>query len=104
MKRLVLFSACLVLTAAAALAQGAPDRGDRRGRDGGVEDLLRDPGEMGGRLRGAARGAAFFLRSGDASMAVRCDPQDSMKACVEAATMLMDKARGAATGASASKP
>ena len=110
MKRLVLFSACLMLTAAAALAQGAPDRGDRRGRDGGVEDLLRDlgemrdPGEMGGRLRGAARGAAFFLRSGDASMAVRCDPQDSMKACVEAATMLMDKARGAATGASASKP
>jgi hypothetical protein len=106
MKRLVLFSACLVLTAAAALAQGAPDRGDRRGRDGGVEDLLRDLGEMRdpGEMGGGLRGAAFFLRSGDASMAVRCDPQDSMKACVEAATMLMDKARGAATGASASKP
>jgi hypothetical protein len=94
MKRIVLFSACLLLTAAPAFAQGAPDRG---GRDGGVEELLRDLGEMGGGLRGGARGAAFFLRSGDATMAVRCDPQDSMKACVEAATMLMEKARGVAT-------
>ena len=39
------------------------------------------------------------MRSGDATLAVRCDPQESMKACVEAATMMMEKARGMATGA-----
>ncbi len=48
-------------------------------------------------------GAAFFLRSGDGTVAVRCDPQDSMKSCVDATLTLMDRARsmqpsGAAPG------
>jgi hypothetical protein len=43
------------------------------------------------------------LRNGDASVAVRCDPQDSMKSCVDSTLTLLDRARsmqppGAAPG------
>lgn len=41
-------------------------------------------------------GASFLLRSGDMRLAVRCGAQESMRACVEAATTLLDKARAAA--------
>lgn len=95
MKRILLLSACLMLTAAPAMAQGSSD--DRRGRDDGVEDMLRDLGHGGGG-GGASRSAGFFLRSGDATIAVRCDPLDSMRACVEATTTLMEKARSMAPG------
>jgi hypothetical protein len=33
------------------------------------------------------------LRNGDSVVAVRCDPQDSMKACVDATLTLLDRAR-----------
>lgn len=106
MKRILLVSACLMLTAAPAMAQGSSD--DRRGRDGGVEEMLRDLGHGGGGGGGASRSAGFFLRSGDATIAVRCDPLDSMKACVDATTALMEKARsmapGGTTGATTTPP
>jgi hypothetical protein len=43
------------------------------------------------------------LRNGDATVAVRCDPQDSMKSCVDSTLTLLDHARtmqpsGAAPG------
>ena len=60
----------------------------RKDRD--LEDLLRGIGGREGLRRG---GAAFFLRNGDAVVAVRCDPQDSMKSCVDAAVTLLDRAR-----------
>jgi len=55
----------------------------RRDRDRDLEDILRGIGDYGreGLRRGG--GAAFFLRHGDAMVAVRCDPQDSMKSCVD---------------------
>jgi hypothetical protein len=72
----------------------------RKDRD--LEDILRDIGDRGreGSRRG---GASFFLRSGDSMIAVRCDPQDSMKSCVDSTLTLLDRARsmqpsGAAPG------
>jgi hypothetical protein len=98
MKRILLLSACLMLTAGPVMAQ-APSDDRRGGRDGGVEDLLRDLGDGMGRGGGASRGALFFLRSGDATIAVRCDPLDNMKSCVDAASAFMEKARSMAPGA-----
>jgi hypothetical protein len=72
----------------------------RRDRD--LDDILRGMGDHGreGSRRG---GAAFFLRHGDSVVAVRCDPQDSMKSCVDATLTLLERARsmqppGAAPG------
>ena len=38
-------------------------------------------------------GAQFWLRSGETRLGVRCDPNEPMRACVDAATMLLDRAR-----------
>ncbi len=85
------------------LLHGMDDRagggmGDRMGRhmQGGMAGGM--GGGMAGGMGGGSRGAAFLLRSGDATVAVRCDPHDSMRACVEAAGMFMEKARSAASG------
>ena len=107
MNRAFVITAVLLLSPFPAFSQNAPG-GDghdsaysRRDRD--LEDMLRGIGDRGreGLLRG--RGAAFFLRSGDAAVAVRCDPQDSMRSCVDVTLMLLDRARslqpsGAAPG------
>ena len=34
-------------------------------------------------------------RAGEATLTVRCDPRDSMRSCVDAATTLLDRARSA---------
>ena len=85
----------LLLTPIPAFSQSAPS-GDgrdssysRRERD--LEDILRGIGDHG--REGRRRGASFFLRNGDATVAVRCDPQDSMKSCVDATVTLLDRAR-----------
>jgi hypothetical protein len=87
--------AVLLLGPLPAFGQGGPD-GDRRDsysrRDRDWEDMFRGmEGGHEGMRRG--RGAAFFLRSGDATVGVRCDPQESMKACVDATLTLLDRAR-----------
>ena len=98
MKKAFVLASGLMLIAWPALSQSSSDpedRGrsyDRRDRD--LEELMRgiaDDG-AGSRLR---RGAAFLLRSGDATVAVRCDPQENMRACVDATTMLLERARSA---------
>ena len=66
-----------------------------------MEDILRGIGDHG--REGRRGGASFFLRNGDAIVAVRCDPQDSMKSCVDSTLTLLDRARsmqpsGAAPG------
>jgi hypothetical protein len=102
---MVLAMAGLMLAPLPALSQGAPGSYDQGGRRDRVEDLLRDlGGGMGEGMGGGSRGAVFLLRSGDATVAVRCDPQDSMRACIDAAGMFMEKARSAATGASTGTP
>jgi hypothetical protein len=97
MKKVLLMTAALLLLPLPALSQEqsrSEDRdysGHRRDRD--VEGLLRDLGVSA--RGGGGRGAAFFLRSGDATVAVRCDPADSMRACVDVTLTLLEKARAA---------
>jgi hypothetical protein len=102
MYKSLLVTAALLLAPLPAFSQGGPrseDRDtypDRRDR-GDLESMLRDLGEeiRGGIRSGLARGAAFLLRSGDATVAVRCDPRDSMRACVDATLTLLERARTA---------
>jgi hypothetical protein len=99
----LLVAAALILAPLPAMSQGGPrpeDRDtttDRRDR-GDLESMLRDLGEeiRGGIRGGFGRGAAFFLRHGEATVAVRCDPRDSMRACVDATLTLLERARTAA--------
>ena len=99
MKKALVVAAGLMLIALPALSQSSSDSGDRdrsydrRDRDN-LEEFLRGIGDdgPGHRLR---RGAGFLLRSGDATVAVRCDPQETMRACVEATTTLLERARAA---------
>jgi hypothetical protein len=107
MKKVLLLTAALALLPLPALGQEpsrSEDRdysGHRRDRD--LEGLLRELG-VGMRGGGAGRGAAFFLRSGDATVAVRCDPADSMRACVDVTLTLLEKARAALPQAGRESP
>jgi hypothetical protein len=102
MRKVLLVAASLMLVAMPAFSQSS-DETDEHGssytrRD--LDDLLRGldsgmSGRMSGMSGGPQRGAGFLLRTGDATLAVRCDPRDSMRACVEAATTLMERARAA---------
>jgi hypothetical protein len=107
MKRTLVMAVGLMLITLPALSQSSTETDDRSRsydrRDSDLEELLRDLGDdaPGRRLR---RGAGFLLRSGDATMAVRCAPEENMRACVDAATTLLERARstlppGAAPGA-----
>ena len=69
---------------------------DRAGRD---EDRQED----GGGWRGG-KGASFLLRSGDLRLEARCAPGEAMRACVDAALLLLDKAKFAQTQASTPSP
>ncbi len=95
MNRAFVITAVLLLSPFPAFSQTGGEGRDssysRKDRD--LEDILRGMGDHGreGPRRGG--GASFFLRSGDGTVAVRCDPQDSMKSCVEATLTLMDRAR-----------
>ena len=78
------------------MRRGGMERGgpEHRGMDiGGMHrEMMRGMGQ---------RGASFMLRSGDVRLGVRCSPSESMKACVDAATSLMDRAKSmAGTGGS----
>ncbi|PSC03378.1 hypothetical protein SLNSH_19110 [Alsobacter soli] len=54
---------------------------------------------MGMGMGGMGRaGASFMLRAGDVRLGVRCSPSETMKACVDAATDLMDRAKTLSTG------
>jgi hypothetical protein len=106
MNKTFVIAAVLLLSPFPAFSQNAPG-GDGRDssysrKDRDLEDVLRGIGDVGreGPRRG---GAGFFLRNGDAMVAVRCDPQDSMRSCVDATLTLLDRARsmqpsGAAPG------
>ena len=103
MNRAFVITAVLMLSPFPAFSQNAGEGHDssysRKDRD--LEDILRGFGDHG--REGRRGGASFFLRNGDAMVAVRCDPQDSMKSCVDATLTLLDRARsmqpsGAAPG------
>jgi hypothetical protein len=44
-------------------------------------------------------GASFMVRSGDARVAVRCDAGESMRACVDATLILLERVRSGSTAA-----
>jgi hypothetical protein len=95
MKKVFVVAAGLMLMSLPAWSQSSnesDDRGSSYGRRDDLEELLRglDEGRSGAGLR---RGAGFLLRSGDATLAVRCDPRENMRACVEASTLLLERAR-----------
>jgi len=111
MKKAILLAAVLALLPLPALSQGASRSDDndssehRKDRD--LESVLRELGfGMRGAMhgRGAGRGASFLLRSGDATVAVRCDPEDSMRACVDVTLTLLEKARAALPQGGATSP
>jgi hypothetical protein len=112
MKKALLVATGMMLIAFPAFSQSSDDSDDRGSsmsrRDRVLDELLRgiDGSASGG---GPARGAGFLLRAGDATLAVRCDARDSMRACVDAATTLLERARaamppGGATGAAPGAP
>jgi len=53
---------------------------------------------------GWGRGAGFRLQSGDTRLEVRCSPDESMRACVEAATTLLDRARSSSNTSASTTP
>ena len=88
-------TAVILLSPLPAFSQNAPGDGHDASysqRDRDMDEILGAIGERGreGMRRGGAR---FVLRHGDSMIAVRCDPQDSMKACVDATLTLLDHAR-----------
>jgi hypothetical protein len=101
MNRAFLLTATLLLVSPPAFSQNAPGAdphdshyGHRTDRD--LDDILHAIEE--GRGGGRRGGAAFFLRNGDAVVAVRCDPQDTMKACVDATLTLLERAKSMQSG------
>jgi hypothetical protein len=98
MKKALVLAAALALLPLPALSQGMSHSEDRDSsdhrKDRDLEGVLRELG-TGMRGGGGGRGASFFLRSGDATVAVRCDPGDSMRACVDATLTLLEKAKAA---------
>ena len=104
MNRAFVITAVLVLSPFPAFGQNAGEGHDssysRKDRD--LEDILRGIGDHG--REGRRGGASFFLRNGDAMVAVRCDPQDSMKSCVDATLTLLDRARSISMQPSGAAP
>ena len=115
MKRVLLIAAMSLFISPPAFSQGAHDgdssygRMDHMDHDHDADDILRAIRESG---RGGMRrgGAGFFMRNGDNVVAVRCDPQDSMRACVDATLTLLERAKSvqssgaASTGAAGGQP
>lgn len=66
--------------------EGGPDEGGRHGRHGGWMGMRghRPPPPIG-------KAAFFRFHKGDASVAIKCPDDEPVKACVDAATALMDK-------------
>ena len=101
MNKILLMTAGLLLMPLPALSQTASesdsgDRGSFRDReDREFEDLLRSITDEFSGGGGPRRGAAFVLRSGDATVAVRCDPRESMSECVDLTTTLLERSRSA---------
>lgn len=97
-------TAVLAILSLPALSQGFP-RDEERGR-GYDRGYGRDDGMMGrrydGRGRdergdrsdgGAGRGSSFQMKIGDTNIDVKCDPRETLRDCVDAATTLLDKSR-----------
>lgn len=76
--------------------RGESDQDGRRSSDRADRDEDRQEGDEG---RRSGKGASFWLRSGDLRLGAHCAPGESMRACVEAALLLLDKAKSSQTQA-----
>lgn len=98
MHKTLVLAAGLALAATSAWSQSSSrDRDDYDYRDarGGPPDWdgtrgRPTRGDEGDRRSGGAR---FFVRVGDASVAVTCDERESMRACVDTALSMFDRFR-----------
>jgi len=54
--------------------------------------------------RSGSSGARFMVRSGDAMIAVRCDPDESMRSCVDATLTLVERVRALPGGTGSGTP
>jgi hypothetical protein len=96
MNRAFVLTTTLLLLSSPALGQNPPGGEGRDSSysrfDRDLADLLRGMGDHAheGMRRG---GAAFFLKHGDSIVAVRCDPQEAMRSCVDATLTLVERAR-----------
>ena len=124
MKRALIMAAGCALLAGPALAQSSPPGPDRDRTDyrdtGGDRDWRGswgrgdwDDGPRGrgggwhggwGHHGGPRQAAGFFFQKGDARFAVRCDQNESMRACVDAATTLLDRVRSLPTSGATGTP
>jgi Ni/Co efflux regulator RcnB len=78
------------------------DRGGERGGDHGrMGPDMRRMMMMHRMMQGMNGGAAFRIRSGDQVVAVRCPRDESMRACIDATTSLIEKLRGMRMGGGA---
>lgn len=112
MNRAVVLAALLLAAPLPALGQGYSrddDRGSSSDRDYDRKDDAKDGRRYDDRDRDgpryhsgsmSRRGSWFHIKVGDATLNVKCDPQETMKACVDAALTLLDKARSSASGSS----
>lgn len=88
-------------------SSGQQDSNDRGGRSMGQQssndrDDRDDHSMRDNRQSGAGGSARFVLRSGDTRLGVRCDENETMRACVDAALTLFDRVRSQANTSSPS--
>lgn len=98
--KMLLLAAVMTAVAVPAMA-GHDDKYPRRDHDD-LEEMIRGVG--GGHEGFRPRGAAFFLRSGDSMVAVRCDPRDPIRDCMDATMTLLEKARSLQQGSGSGTP
>ena len=106
MRKALSLAIALIFLASSAQAQGRDRgrdddedwwRGARESRDERGRGRDEHYGWREGRYHGA-RGARFFVRSGENSVGIVCDSGDSMRSCVDAALTLWDRVRQAGPG------
>lgn len=93
-------AAAALLAAGVAIAQPAPpppEAAPRGPMDGPMGERRSPPPDMRGEMHGGMRpmrpskAAIFNFRKGDARVFIKCADDESTKACVDAASALMDK-------------
>ena len=105
MQRTLIALAAMIVLAWPALGQSwsrwderdSSDREDR-GRSSKEYPRWHDMGDH----HGSGRGARFMVRSGDSVVAVRCDGSESMRSCVDATLVLLERVRSSSPGTGSS--
>ena len=95
--RYILLGTAALLIAGVAVAQPAPPDGGPSGEDHGPRSEMRGGMGMRGhrgmmqRMMEGGKAAHFHVRRGDSRVDIKCADDEPMKACIDAATTLLDK-------------